>query len=114
MYHKIRTPLYCALSCFGSTIISSMSLPMFFGIVSLTQRQAYYCPVASEVTLVNIDKSNDILNQNKTQQNMYTCGLLSINEALTAKLLGYNMMTSSNGNIFRVTGPLRGEFPGPR
>ena len=23
------------------------------------------------------------------------------------------MMTSSNGNIFRVTGPLRGEFPGP-
>ena len=23
------------------------------------------------------------------------------------------MMTSSNGNIFRVTGPLRGEFTGP-
>ena len=27
---------------------------------------------------------------------------------------GYNMMTSSNGNIFRVTGPLCGEFTGPR
>ena len=27
---------------------------------------------------------------------------------------GYNiMMTSSNGNIFRVTGPLCGEFTGP-
>ena len=25
----------------------------------------------------------------------------------------YDMMTSSNGNIFRVTGPLRGEFTGP-
>ena len=25
----------------------------------------------------------------------------------------YNMMTSSNGNIFRVTGPLCGEFTGP-
>ena len=24
-----------------------------------------------------------------------------------------NMMTSSNGNIFRVTGPLCGEFTGP-
>ena len=26
---------------------------------------------------------------------------------------GYSMMTSSNGNIFRVTGPLCGEFTGP-
>ena len=26
----------------------------------------------------------------------------------------FNMMTSSNGNIFRVTGPLCGEFTGPR
>ena len=26
----------------------------------------------------------------------------------------WNMMTSSNGNIFRVTGHLCGEFPGPR
>ena len=25
----------------------------------------------------------------------------------------YSMMTSSNGNIFRVTGPLCGEFTGP-
>ena len=27
---------------------------------------------------------------------------------------GYHMMTSSNGNIFRVTGPLCGEFTGHR
>ena len=26
----------------------------------------------------------------------------------------HHMMTSSNGNIFRVTGPLCGEFTGPR
>ena len=33
-----------------------------------------------------------------------------------AKIIGtyaYNTMTSSNGNIFRVTGPLCGEFTGP-
>ena len=31
-------------------------------------------------------------------------------------ILGFvqRMMTSSNGNIFRVTGHMRGEFPGPR
>ena len=28
--------------------------------------------------------------------------------------IGVNMMTSSNGNIFGVTGPLCGEFTGPR
>ena len=28
-------------------------------------------------------------------------------------LIDNNMMTSSNGNIFRVTGPLCGEFTGP-
>ena len=27
---------------------------------------------------------------------------------------GWIMMTSSNGNFFRVTGPLCGEFTGPR
>ena len=30
------------------------------------------------------------------------------------KLTAIFMMTSSNGNIFRVTGPLYGEFTGPR
>ena len=28
-------------------------------------------------------------------------------------IIGHNMMMSSNGNIFRVTGPLCGEFTGP-
>ena len=31
---------------------------------------------------------------------------------ITSRLF-YTMMTSSNGNIFRVTGPLCGEFTGP-
>ena len=30
------------------------------------------------------------------------------------KFIGFSMMTSSNGNIFRVTGHLCGEFTGPR
>ena len=29
-------------------------------------------------------------------------------------IISINMMTSSNGNIFRVTGHLCGEFTGPR
>ena len=32
---------------------------------------------------------------------------------LNRKMSSANMMTSSNGNIFRVTGPLCGEFTGP-
>ena len=37
--------------------------------------------------------------------------LLMNSEAIYSTI---NMMTSSNGNIFRVTGPLCGEFTGPR
>ena len=42
---------------------------------------------------------------------------ISINYALNYILFicfGCNMMTSSNGNIFRITGHLCGEFTGPR
>ena len=37
-----------------------------------------------------------------------------VNGAIGLKLVqrGHYMMTSSNGNIFRVTGPLCGEFTG--
>ena len=40
---------------------------------------------------------------------------INIQNVLIVKemLHGYDMMTSSNGNIFRVTGPLCGEFTGP-
>ena len=34
--------------------------------------------------------------------------------AFSSLTLSDHMMTSSNGNIFRVTGPLCGEFTGPR
>ena len=32
---------------------------------------------------------------------------------IVAKIYSFHMMTSSNGNIFRVTGPLCGEFTSP-
>ena len=40
----------------------------------------------------------------------------NFNDSLTKPpwKLGHSMMTSSNGNIFRVTGHLCGEFTGPR
>ena len=44
---------------------------------------AYDCPSASEATLKNVGKTTQVI------------------------------MTSSNGNIFRITGPLWGEFTGP-
>ena len=37
-----------------------------------------------------------------------------MNTIWTEEISGMDMMTSSNGNIFRVTGHLCGEFPGPR
>ena len=38
----------------------------------------------------------------------------AVNEYILGKKSPFSMMTSSNGNIFRVTGPLCGEFTGPR
>ena len=46
----------------------------------------------------------------KCMKNSITIGFV-IFTCLT--FLSYSMMTSSNGNIFRVTGPLCGEFTGP-
>ena len=34
-------------------------------------------------------------------------------EFITSEIYAFNMMTSSNGNIFRITGHLCGEFTGP-
>ena len=39
--------------------------------------------------------------------------LHNTNMVLHNSIYGSHMMTSSNGNIFRVTGPLCGEFTGP-
>ena len=38
---------------------------------------------------------------------------LTTSQRNTPRQIWLNMMTSSNGNIFRVTGPLCGEFTGP-
>ena len=39
--------------------------------------------------------------------------LVKLTHGIPWNLKGQGMMTSSNGNIFRVTGPLCGEFTGP-
>ena len=70
-----------------------LSIPsIFFGSVLLVLRQSCYHPCVNEVTLQGICKVGHILITTNTTQ---------------------YMMTSSNGNIFRVTGPLCGEFTGP-
>ena len=51
-----------------------------------------------------------IINSTKQHQNVCMIYLLYY----TVVLLSSNIMTSSNGNIFRVTGPLCGEFTGHR
>ena len=40
-----------------------------------------------------------------------SCAVVTYTRVMTR--IDYHMMTSSNGNIFRVTGPLCGEFTGP-
>ena len=49
------------------------------------------------------------------QRRLLPANWLINNEARLHMLraISQNMMPSSNGNIFRVTGPLRGEFTGP-
>ena len=42
------------------------------------------------------------------------CNIYIARNTYVALKLSYHMMTSSNGNIFRVTGPLCGEFTGHR
>ena len=64
-----------------------------------------YCPNASTVTLKDMDKSNSIHSQQNTAH-------LELHAAYFIKCS--DMMTSSNGNIFGVTGHLCGEFTGPR
>ena len=59
---------------------------------------------------------------NGTQQSVFLLYVVYINNALThypvnmchLVIMTLCMMTSSNGNIFRVTGHLCGEFTGPR
>ena len=59
---------------------------------------SYNCHSISEVTLNGLDRT----------------GMYQPQHTRTLHIsLGYNMMTSSNGNIFRVTGHLCGEFTGP-
>ena len=68
--------------------------------------------------LLNQYSSIYALNEWDTWQN---CGRVSshsltwtsINSPLSGETYQSHMMTSSNGNIFRVTGPLCGEFTGP-
>ena len=40
--------------------------------------------------------------------------MVMCNRTWNSQYIPFNMMTSSNGNIFRVTGRLCGEFTGPR
>ena len=48
-------------------------------------------------------------------EDMATIGYGTINSSLPGENgRHFAMMTSSNGNMFRVTGPLGGEFTGPR
>ena len=60
-------------------------------------------------TNVDIRPANERQDQHQNSSHLRNeswsgCGLITC----------YNMMTSSNGNIFRVTGHLCGEFTGPR
>ena len=77
--------------------------------------EVYNCPNATEATMTNMDAfiarvhSKPKHNYNKAKHKQHVHGTYCI------KSMSSNyMMTSSNGNIFRVTGHLCGEFTGLR
>ena len=82
-----------------------LDLPILVRIASMALGQSHDCSSVIEVILRDMVKIELNQHYNKAQQ--------------SAKLgwrtypLNDHMMTSSNGNNFRVTGPLCGEFTGP-
>ena len=63
----------------------------------------------------SINKLSAIAHMNhNARENTYICIFLHICIFWHFPVFGWNMMTSSNANIFRVTGHLYGEFTGPR
>ena len=63
----------------------------------------YRCGVC-QYHLIDLTNSNSLLPNNVQGHSKVIALLVSVS----------HMMTSSNGNIFRVTGHLCGEFTGPR
>ena len=118
--------------CCGYTLTD---FPISIRLTSLALWQSNDCPSASKATLMNMDKYfmwihyEWLHNHNKAKHNKTVCifiGIYCISHyymtCITASeqrgdtcqtLTWYSMMTSSNGIIFRVTGPLCGEFTGP-
>ena len=84
-----------------------------FRVASLVPEQSCDCPGTSEVTLKDMGKSTLI-------QSYRPCANLIAYEVIQNGMRKMdwrqrrNMMTSSNGNILRVTGHFYGEFIGHR
>ena len=103
--------------CCGYTLTD---FPISIRLTSLALWQSNDCPSASKATLMNMDKyfiwihHERLHNHNKAKHNKnrvhISWDILYIHIWQPWESF---MMTSSNGNIFRVTGPLCGEFAGP-
>ena len=116
-----------AVLCYGYTLTD---FPIPIRHTSLALWQSNICPSASKATLMNMDKYfmwihyERLHNHSKAKHNKTVCIFLGIyfiksgwyQTAIKRNIERTlcNMMTSSNGNIFRVTGHLCGEFTGPR
>ena len=96
--------------------ISMLPLCLYLGIITTTSvlvtqiRQAF-----SSTLKMHIYQSLLLRRTSKYSRNAQTIvkgRRVSVNDDL--RKVNHNMMTSSNGNIFRVTGHLCGKFTGPR
>ena len=129
VYPKKYAYGFCfAVLCCGYTLTD---FPISIRLTSVALWQSNDCPSASKATLMNMDKYfmwihyERLLNHNKAKHNKTVCIFLGIYcncekcknitlkmlSDITAESLQYGaifMMTSSNGNIFRVTGHLCG------
>ena len=123
--HFRRTPYddICVHTCNSispsDTLWQSMARWMacrLFGAKPLPESMLFYCQlIPKKQTSVKFEtKHFRFIQQNKIQN----CGkdrgrkCINITSQCLANHVSVTMMTSSNGNIFRVTGPLCGEFAG--
>ena len=109
VYPKKYAHGFCfAVLCCGYTLTD---FPISIRLTSLALWQSNDCPSASKATLMNMDKYfmwihyERLHNHNKAKHNKTVCIFLGIY---------CNIVTSSNGNMFRVAGPLCVEFTGHR
>ena len=100
-------------TCINTSIRScrNLSAILHTAILQLSMKAAF--PLATILATASC-RSSDTTATSCCSRTMIQTTLSPFSDHSTEANVAKNMMTSSNGNIFRVTGPLSGEFTGHR